>query len=279
MELDANHKARMQYRESMEDPGLLVPEGISPNPKRELYQNRSKSSLGGSSDEQSNKFGSYNSQSAAKLLKKAMTYKFQLADLTKYSQKLRFRDLNWKLPISALGKEIPDENARKKNLKKESYFTKLHRILKNTDWSRTPIFHQFERNGRWMHEDANIYGEQEIKYLKTSLQKMLNQENSTEFQEREGISILNKHFEKVMRTLEILMNQMNMMFYWERLRLYFVDKEPTLDILEKLMSRVLKLYQMIDGFMKVFKLIRKKEVSLYFLLVLFFYANRNLKLS
>ena len=264
MELDANHKARMQYRESMEDPGLLVPEGISPNPKRELYQNRSKSSLGGSSDEQSNKFGSYNSQSAAKLLKKAMTYKFQLADLTKYSQKLRFRDLNWKLPISALGKEIPDENARKKNLKKESYFTKLHRILKNTDWSRTPIFHQFERNGRWMHEDANIYGEQEIKYLKTSLQKMLNQENSTEFQEREGISILNKHFEKVMRTLEILMNQMNMMFYWERLRLYFVDKEPTLDILEKLMSRVLKLYQMIDGFMKVFKLIRKKEVSLYF---------------
>lgn len=64
-----------------------------------------------------------------------------------------------------------------------------------------------------------------------------------------------------MHTLEILMNQMNMMFYWERLRLYFVDKEPTLDILEKLMSRVLKLYQMIDNFMKIFKLIRKKEVS------------------
>lgn len=66
-----------------------------------------------------------------------------------------------------------------------------------------------------------------------------------------------------MHTLEILMNQMNMMFYWERLRLYFVDKEPTLDILEKLMSRVLKLYQMIDNFMKIFKLIRKKEVSTF----------------
>jgi len=62
-----------------------------------------------------------------------------------------------------------------------------------------------------------------------------------------------------MHTLEILMNQMNMMFYWERLRLYFVDKEPTLDQLEKLMSRVLKLYLMIDNFMKIFKLIKKKE--------------------
>ena len=71
---------------------------------------------------------------------------------------------------------------------------------------------------------------------------MTNLENTTEFQEKEGISILDKHFGKVMHTLEILMNQMNMMFYWERLRLYFVDKEPTLDILEKLMSRVLKLY-------------------------------------
>ena len=90
---------------------------------------------------------------------------------------------------------------------------------------------------------------------------MTNLENTTEFQEKEGISILDKHFGKVMHTLEILMNQMNMMFYWERLRLYFVDKEPTLDILEKLMSRVLKLYQMIDNFMKIFKLIRKKEVS------------------
>ena len=93
---------------------------------------------------------------------------------------------------------------------------------------------------------------------------MKNENNQEEFADTEGVTILNKHFEKTMHTLEVLMNQMNMMFYWERLRLYFVDKEPTLDILEKLMSRVLKLYQMIDGFMKVFKLIRKKEVSLYF---------------
>lgn len=86
MELDANNKEKMKYRESMEDPSLLIPEGISHNPRRDLYQNRSKSSLGGSSEENVGKYGrSMNSQQAANLLKKAMTYKFQLTDLNKYS--------------------------------------------------------------------------------------------------------------------------------------------------------------------------------------------------
>mmetsp|Transcript_5194 Transcript_5194/g.8025 ORF Transcript_5194/g.8025 Transcript_5194/m.8025 type:complete len:136 (+) Transcript_5194:4610-5017(+) len=62
-----------------------------------------------------------------------------------------------------------------------------------------------------------------------------------------------------MHTLEVLMNQLNMMYYWEKVRLMFVDLDPTLVHLQKLMSRCLKLYRKIDSFIKIFKLIQKKE--------------------
>ena len=57
------------------------------------------------------------------------------------------------------------------------------------------------------------------------------------------------------------MNQMNMMYYWEKIRLYFRNREPSLEQLSKLMNRILKLYLMIDNFMKVFKMIDKLDVS------------------
>jgi len=65
-----------------------------------------------------------------------------------------------------------------------------------------------------------------------------------------------------MHTIEVLMNQMNMMYYWEKIRLYFRNHEPSLEQLSKLMNRILKLYLMIDNFMKVFKMIDKLDVSL-----------------
>ena len=57
------------------------------------------------------------------------------------------------------------------------------------------------------------------------------------------------------------MNQLNMMYYLEKIKLYFVDEYPTLQQLQKLMSRCLKLYELINAFMKAFKLIEKTEVS------------------
>lgn len=99
---------------------------------------------------------------------------------------------------------------------------------------------------------------------------MKNQNNQEEFADTEGVTILSKHFEKTMHTLEVLMNQMNMMFYWERLKYYFHNNEPTLESLSKLMSRILKLYLMIDNFMKIFRMIKKKEVSDNFLKCDFF---------
>jgi hypothetical protein len=82
--------------------------------------------------------------------------------------------------------------------------------------------------------------------------------NTKEFNEVEGEIILAKHSEKTMHTLEVLMNQMNMMFYYEKLRQYFKEIQPNLDQLSKLMQRCMKIYLMIGNFMKIFKLIEKK---------------------
>lgn len=55
------------------------------------------------------------------------------------------------------------------------------------------------------------------------------------------------------------MGQMNMNYYWERLRIFFMEKEPNVDQLGKLFSRCLKLYTMIDNFVKIFKMIEVKN--------------------
>ena len=104
------------------------------------------------------------------LMKKALNYKFRLEDIGKYSSKLRFKDINWKLKRSALGKVIPDNLGREKRLLKASFLNKLYLVLKNTDWQRTPIYQQYVTNkGRFQHNDKTIYSEIELKYLLSSL--------------------------------------------------------------------------------------------------------------
>ena len=95
--------------------------------------------------------------SAQKILEKALTYEFKLKDIHKYSKSLKHKDMNWKLRLSALGRVIPDVEQRKKILFKGSHFNTLLRLLRATDWSQTPVYYQFVRNGRWQHEDARIY--------------------------------------------------------------------------------------------------------------------------
>lgn len=90
---------------------------------------------------------------------------------------------------------------------------------------------------------------------------MISTENAQDINENEAAHILALYYDKTMHTLEVLMNQLNMMYYWEKIRLMFVDIEPTIVQLQKLMSRCLKLYGKIDAFMKIFRLIQKKEVS------------------
>lgn len=62
----------------------------------------------------------------------------------------------------------------------------------------------------------------------------------------EGAELAEKFYEKTMHTCEVLMNQLNMMYYWEKIRLMFIDQDPTLTQIQKLMSRCLKLYDLIN---------------------------------
>jgi len=59
-----------------------------------------------------------------------------------------------------------------------------------------------------------MYSEIELKYLSTVLTQMLTGSNTEEFSENEGVAVLEKHRAKTMKTLEMLMNQMNLMYYW-----------------------------------------------------------------
>ena len=99
-------------------------------------------------------------------MKQGLDYKFQLKDLHLYSQKLKFKDINWVLKRTALGKLIPTDKEREKKLIKESYLNKLYQELKNTDWSQTQIYQQYLNRSI---KDDTIYSEIELKYLLSSL--------------------------------------------------------------------------------------------------------------
>jgi F0F1-type ATP synthase delta subunit len=132
-------------------------------------------------------------------------------------------------------------------------------VLRECDWGESPIYHQFQRNGHWKHEDPTIFSDVELKYLHSMLRGMTSKENTKEFHATEGKEIIEEHFAKVMKTLEILMNQVNLMYYYERLRAFFQREDPDLNQLLKLTGRCLKLYVMIDNFTKIFKLMTVKD--------------------
>lgn len=93
---------------------------------------------------------------------------------------------------------------------------------------------------------------------------MASEHTKQEFDEVEGRDVITKHWQKVLETYQRLMNQMNMMYFYERVKLKIAHLEkpgnrPRIAHLEKLMGRCLKLYHMIDQFMNIFKLIKKKE--------------------
>lgn len=123
----------------------------------------------------------------ANLMKQGLDYKFHLKDLHLYSQKLKFKDINWVLKRTALGKVIPTDKEREKKLIKESYLNKLYEELKNTDWSKTEIYNQYLNKSV---KDDTIYSELELKYLLSSLSSMVNEYNDEEFNQKEGILIL-----------------------------------------------------------------------------------------
>ena len=148
-----------------------------------------------------------------------------MVDLGKYHDKVKYGNFNWPVKYCTLGRKIPNPVERKETLVKEIHFDTLLRVLKNTDWKPTLVYEKFQEFGRWFHQDDNIYSEVELKYLSSSLSNMHNDNNNEEFDENEGHAIIIKHWAKTIQTLQTLMCQMNMMYYFERLKLQFQHLE------------------------------------------------------
>lgn len=116
------------------------------------------------------------------------------------------KDMYKKLKLSALGKVIPEPEQRKKILIRGSHFNTLLRLLQQTDWSQTPVYHQFLRNGRWKHEDSSVYSEIELQYNLSYINGLVNNENVDELTKNEMADIMKEYNIKTMHTLEVLMN-------------------------------------------------------------------------
>jgi hypothetical protein len=71
-----------------------------------------------------------------------------------------------------------------------------------------------------------IYSDIELKYHVSYISKHITGMSKFEAKEKygdEGTDMHEKFYEKTMHTCEVLMNQLNMMYYWEKIRLMFVD--------------------------------------------------------
>lgn len=141
---------------------------------------------------------------------------------------------------------------------------RLYDDFKKTDWLNTELYVHFLQNGKWVDGDENIYSEIELKYLFCTVQSMTSKtDQQEEFQENEGALIVNKHSEKIFTTLEVLLNHLNMQYFWQRLKIYFQGREPELDEMSKMIIRCLKLYDCINDIMRLFKQMGKFEVSYF----------------
>ena len=120
MMLDENNMRKIMDPDNIDDHSLYyIPEGMDHDLKKYFkYSKRS-------SQETLEPFEIAELEKKEQLMNRGLNYKFKLRDLAKYSQKLKFNDFNWKLTLSALGKEIPSEEQRERQLKKMSYIEKL----------------------------------------------------------------------------------------------------------------------------------------------------------
>lgn len=145
--------------------------------------------------------GNQRCQSAKPINVHGLNYKFKVIDLGKYRDKLKYGTFNWPVKYCTIGKKIPNPEKRQDTLVREIHFDTLLRILRQTDWLKAPVYEQFDRNGRWKHDDDTVYSEIEIKYLISSLTKMVNDAKYEEFSKNEGVAIIEKHWDKTVVTL------------------------------------------------------------------------------
>lgn len=148
-----------------------------------------------------------------------------------------------------------------KRLQKAAFINRLAELKAATDWAETPIFYMYERHGRWVHQNTDIYSDVQCKQIYSLFKSMRGNEDTAEALEEERRKLVKEHQTKTFRTIEVLMNQLNMQFYWENLKAKYAERKTTLEDLSKVMARSLKMYSLIDHIMKIFHLINKIEVS------------------
>lgn len=182
-----------------------------------------------------------------------------MADLDKYSSSIKLKDLSPLRFKTALGKDLPKEDPASIRLARIAMLDLMLKDVKSTDWAETQIYFQYTKNkGRWKHEDNKIYSELELRVFAKTIEGMITRANSKEFNANEGKDILKKHVMKTFTTLEILCHQTNLNYFYHRSKINYEDA-PIVESLLLLMERCIKLYMLIDSFMKVFNLLEKKD--------------------
>ena len=151
---------------------------------------------------------------------KGRKFQFHMVDVGKYYDRVKYGVFNWPVRFTSVARaNKPAPMNPQRELVNELHFDALFQVLKKTDWSKTSVYEMFCKYGHWKHSDDSIYSEMELRYLKTSLRHMTNDISHKEFNNEEGRDIITKHWQKAMDTLEKLMSQMNMMYFYEKLRL------------------------------------------------------------
>mgnify|MGYP001435612820 CR=1 FL=1 len=85
-------------------------------------------------------FNARRARSAKTVVIKGIKYRFQMMNLGKYEDKMKYGSFNWPVKFCTVGRKIPNPMERKETLVKEIHFDTLLRILKYTDWAKTPVF-------------------------------------------------------------------------------------------------------------------------------------------
>ena len=75
----------------------------------------------------------------------------------KYNDRIAYGRFNWPVKFKTKNMKNLDSmnnpNDGKDKLVKEIHFDTLFKLLKSTDWAKTPIYEQFCEHGRWLHSD------------------------------------------------------------------------------------------------------------------------------
>ena len=140
-------------------------------------------------------------QSARPITIKGLHYRFEVVDLAKYCDPIKYGVFPWPTKYCTIGNQVPLPRQRQETLAHDIHFDNLLEVLKQTDWAQTLVYKMFCEHGRWIHSDSQIYSEIELKYPISSLSSMATETTKEEFDRIEGEAIIEKHWDKVKLTL------------------------------------------------------------------------------